>query len=55
MTTLAHRPAGHGPDGSRALTAVKAVLTLVLVTLVVAGGLGAATWVAARLLVGLLP
>lgn len=55
MTTIAHHTGEPQSDPSRGVAAIKAVLTLVLVTLFVAGALGAATWVAARLLVHLLP
>ncbi|MFC4784250.1 hypothetical protein ACT8ZV_07235 [Nocardioides sp. MAHUQ-72] len=51
--TLHHAPRREG-DPSLAAAIVRAAVTLVLVTAVVAAGLAGATWVASRALVGLL-
>lgn len=55
MTVLAHRPRGRNEEESaRWLAVLRAVVTIALVTLVVAAALGAATYVASRAFVGML-
>ncbi|MEP9361838.1 hypothetical protein ABLE68_02660 [Nocardioides sp. CN2-186] len=42
-------------DQSRSVTIVKAVATVLVVTVVIAGALGGATYLAARVLVSMMP
>lgn len=57
MTVLAHRPHGRDLEGepTRRRAVLQAVLTVAVVTLVVAAALGAATYVASRAFIALLP
>ena len=56
MTVLAHRPRNRDLEGepSRWWAVLRAVLTIVLVTVVVAAALGGATYLAAQVFIGML-